>query len=49
MNGMKLGGLDKEPKPFGRPDVGMVKVLARGAEKVGSYRGQTTLSGPVNN
>ena len=34
MNGMKLGGLDKESKPFGRPDVGMVEVLARGAEKV---------------
>lgn len=34
MNGMKLGGLDKESKPFGRPDVGMVEVLARGAEEV---------------
>ena len=34
MNGMKLGGLNKESKPFGRPDVGMVEVLARGAEKV---------------
>jgi len=34
MNGMKLGGLDKESKPLGRPDVGMVEVLARGAKKV---------------
>ena len=34
MNGVKLGGLDEESKPFGRPDVGMVEVFARGAEEV---------------
>src|SRR3972149_4976385 len=34
MYGMKLGGLNKESQPFGRPDVGMVEVLARGAKKV---------------
>src|SRR3989344_6788704 len=34
MNGMKLGGLNKEPKPFGRPDIGVVEVLARSTKKV---------------